>query len=561
MTDSGTYTPETLARRAKMAEALFTQGVQPQQIDHWTQGLAQMARAGLGGYQLNKIEQQEKEGGKATREALAAMLGGGAMPGAVPGPQPTQPLPAPPPSNPAATDALPRGIRNNNPLNIEAGGFTQGQPGFQGSDGRFARFQNPDQGIAAADKLLQVYANKHGLNTPSGIIGRWAPASDNNNVQSYAGRVAKALGSAPDAPLNMQDPAVRQRLIAAMAEVENGRPIQMGGAPQPQMALQAPAAAPGTPPGAPLPQQPTPGAPPSSPAAGDPKTRIAEMLRSPNPFVQKMGQQMAMGIIQKQMLGSEETNDTKEYNRAVQQGFKGTLFDYQKQLKEAGKPVTNINQQQESEFQKEAGKFYGGRYGEMVKGASEANEIMADIGNLRDIGSRITTGKTAEIKAALGPYAEAMGIKVEGLDDMQAYQAIISKMVPRMRVPGSGATSDFDMRTFMNSLPALGKTPEGNEMIANTMQALVEHKVAAGEIANRALSGEISRTEAEKQIKALGDPLALWKKNKGALPSSRAGAPAPPPAAKSAPAVGAVQDGYRFKGGDPAKRESWEQVI
>ncbi len=161
----------------------------------------------------------------------------------------------------------------------------------------------------------------------------------------------------------------------------------------------------------------------------------------------------------------------------------------------------------------------------MVKGASDAGDMMADIGNIRDLGSRITTGKTAEIQAALGPYAEALGVKIEGLGDLQAYEAITAKLAPRMRVAGSGATSDFEMKNFLKSLPGIGKTPQGNEIIANTLQAIQEHKIAAGEIANRALAGDISRTEAEKQIKGLGDPLALWKKNKGKLPTDTATAP------------------------------------
>lgn len=37
-------------------------------------------------------------------------------------------------------------------------------------------------------------------------------------------------------------------------------------------------------------------------------------------------------------------------------------------------------------------------------------------------------------------------------------------------------------------------------------------------------------------------------------------APAPAPAKAAAPAIGAVKAGYRFKGGDPSKPESWEKV-
>src|SRR6476661_5281151 len=73
----------------------------------------------------------------------------------------------------------PRGIRNNNPGNIEAGKFAATVQGFQGSDGRFAQYANPEDGIKAADKLLQSYASR-GLNTVNGIVNRWAPPSENN---------------------------------------------------------------------------------------------------------------------------------------------------------------------------------------------------------------------------------------------------------------------------------------------------------------------------------------------------------------------------------------------
>lgn len=141
------------------------------------------------------------------------------------------PPPAPSPTALAATPAAsegvaainaaiaPRGIRNNNALNIEDGPFARSQPGYAGSDGRFARFATPEQGAAAANALLDSYQNNHGLNTVAGIVGRWAPSSDGNNVSAYASDVAGRLGIDPNAPI---PPEMRPALIAAMARHENG---------------------------------------------------------------------------------------------------------------------------------------------------------------------------------------------------------------------------------------------------------------------------------------------------------------------------------------------------
>lgn len=128
----------------------------------------------------------------------------------------------------SATDAAkaqPRGIRNNNPLNIEAGGYTKSQDGFQGSDGRFAKFENMDQGFAAAENLLGTYHTKHGINTVAGVINRWAPASDGNPVSAYAKSVADDLGVDASHPIDLANPVVRARVASSMAKFENGTAV------------------------------------------------------------------------------------------------------------------------------------------------------------------------------------------------------------------------------------------------------------------------------------------------------------------------------------------------
>lgn len=115
----------------------------------------------------------------------------------------------------------PRGIRNNNPGNIEDGKFAQSQPGYAGSDGRFAIFESPQAGSSAASNLIGAYGNK-GINTISGIINRWAPAADNNNTSAYIAAVSKATGIPSDQPIDTSDPAVRNKIASAIGQFENG---------------------------------------------------------------------------------------------------------------------------------------------------------------------------------------------------------------------------------------------------------------------------------------------------------------------------------------------------
>jgi hypothetical protein len=130
-----------------------------------------------------------------------------------------EPAPAAENAAPAAQAIQPRGLRNNNPGNIEYGSFAKAN-GATGNDGRFAIFPSVEHGLAATDKLLQNYGTQ-GIDTVQGVIGKWAPSSE-NNVDAYSGFVATQMGVAPDAKLNMGDPKVRSSLAQAITQYENG---------------------------------------------------------------------------------------------------------------------------------------------------------------------------------------------------------------------------------------------------------------------------------------------------------------------------------------------------
>ncbi len=94
-----------------------------------------------------------------------------------------------------------RGERNNNPGNIESGPYTKSQPGYVGSDGRFAIFDTPENGRKAQENLLVKSYLAKGHNTPKKVIWRYGNdpgAGDDKNVQNYVAYVSKKLGLGPD---------------------------------------------------------------------------------------------------------------------------------------------------------------------------------------------------------------------------------------------------------------------------------------------------------------------------------------------------------------------------
>lgn len=124
--------------------------------------------------------------------------------------------------------ADPLTLRYNNPGAIEYKSWLKPYGATLGPGGRYAQFPDVDSGYKAMEGLLGTYQNKHGLNTVEGIVGRWAPRNvDNNSTDGYVSHVSKALGVAPNAPL---DPSHRPRLAEAMAHYEAGRPVPRSGA-------------------------------------------------------------------------------------------------------------------------------------------------------------------------------------------------------------------------------------------------------------------------------------------------------------------------------------------
>ena len=123
---------------------------------------------------------------------------------------------------------LPRGYRNNNPLNIDYKTFNAWKGKIlPNTDGRFEQFENMAYGYRAALVLLRNYIKKYGCNTIAKIIARWAPASE-NNTSGYISRVCETLGLPADTPVSVNNKDLLCNMAYAMSIVENGYKDKQG---------------------------------------------------------------------------------------------------------------------------------------------------------------------------------------------------------------------------------------------------------------------------------------------------------------------------------------------
>lgn len=125
---------------------------------------------------------------------------------------------------------LPRGIRNNNPLNIRKGNNWKGEVA-KCSDGEFEQFVSMQWGIRAGFKILKNYMTGYGgrvkaLTNVHDIIHRWAPPCE-NNCKAYIDSVCKFSGLHEFERLQFTDRNKMLALVDGMIRVECGQPVSL----------------------------------------------------------------------------------------------------------------------------------------------------------------------------------------------------------------------------------------------------------------------------------------------------------------------------------------------
>ncbi|WP_152046359.1 hypothetical protein [Aureimonas psammosilenae] len=215
-------------------------------------------------------------------------------------------------------------------------------------------------------------------------------------------------------------------------------------------------------------------------------------------------------------------------------------------------PLVNVNTGPggDGKLREKLDEAEGKRWSDLQGAATTASGLQQDLGLLGELIDQAPQGPIVGRLAEYFPEATTAGA---------AFQSIISRAAPGLRVEGSGATSDIEYNGMVRSLPRLRNDPEANRLIVGMMKAKADVNVRRGEIVNAYQNGRIDAAQARDQLGALNRQSILSPGLRAMI--ERAGGNEAPSAAPAAtPSPGSIVDGFRFRGGDPSSPDSWEQL-
>lgn len=177
-------------------------------------------------------------------------------------------------------------------------------------------------------------------------------------------------------------------------------------------------------------------------------------------------------------------------------------------IEPVGGPLVSINQEQEKKVAQQIGEQDAKRVGEIQANEERIRDSANKMRMATDMLKGTYTGPMADYNQALLKSLGAIGF--DGAKDKasmaEAAIASINQMMPMMRAPGSGSTSDFEMRTFASALPGLLNTQGGNELIAQYYERIAERASQIRAIAEKHITEKkgLTGTGYADEIKKLG---------------------------------------------------------
>jgi hypothetical protein len=172
----------------------------------------------------------------------------------------------------------------------------------------------------------------------------------------------------------------------------------------------------------------------------------------------------------------------EEYIRTDPTPTNEEYLDFLQKQKKAGATQINLDQKRDTIFAQEAAKAGFATKKEVDKQIELDKQLLSRVQmSKRLLQDGIKTGKVEEILMPLRELAIGFGIAdketINKFGQQELFQSLTNYLVPRMRVEGSGSTSDMEIDLFRSAVPNMGRTAEGNLVIAAGIENLVAYNI------------------------------------------------------------------------------------
>lgn len=161
----------------------------------------------------------------------------------------------------------------------------------------------------------------------------------------------------------------------------------------------------------------------------------------------------------------------------------------------------------DKQFNEKLGEQDAARFGKMREAADSAQNMMGDLNRLEAAVKSFPTGAGADWYLAAGKALQRFGVDVGNMSEGEVIGAISSRLTGLQRVPGSGATSDFEQKLYMNAVPGLTKTPEGNLKLIDMGRRLARRNIEITRLARDYMEDPKNRGRLDSGFDAIVDKL------------------------------------------------------
>jgi hypothetical protein len=297
----------------------------------------------------------------------------------------------------------------------------------------------------------------------------------NDQLQNAAASVARQLGVDPTAPLNVQDPQVRNVLVPAIQQLKRMGAGQVAQAGQPQQQDIPPVNQ----------NQGTFGAPPATPTRGavptgsDPEIQkqIATYTAiASNPAYPKPVQEAALTRLKALQEQGQPTGPIKEYDLYRRQGGDMPFKDFLADL-ESGKAGATERAKADVKEQQ--------TYIDAGKAASQRLGTLNTLSNIISSDKNLTLGFGAETALKAKMALQQLGINVGDLSGAEAIQKLNASLASEMTKALASRPTQFEFKTFLANNPGLLLDKSGNERLISLFSQLAKREADIGKLARK----------------------------------------------------------------------------